>query len=289
MTIGDLKQKLHVEPNSHLGRPHQSENWDNRRQLSDYFVKDHEQLVCVVQSIKEDGQSSCDDYDQWSRWFAGKTRSPHGASVRHILEWSVHTCQLLIVDVYYEDESESYFLPLGFLPSKPDDLSENACIIEITRSNGDHALLIDAVYDESFRRALFNHFIIGTNDKSLSITRFEDFDDFYQSSDILSTDSTNSLMVFNDKYLFKLYRKLTTGQNLEVEMLTFIGKSEDFSNHIPTCLGSIDWSDQQGSTMVLVLVQKFIPKAYDCWSMIFVFDEYQPRTTQALDQDNREQ
>ncbi|CAF3524673.1 unnamed protein product [Rotaria sp. Silwood1] len=65
MTIGDLKQKLHVEPNSHLGRPHQSENWDNRRQLSDYFVKDHEQLVCVVQSIKEDGQSSCDDYDQW--------------------------------------------------------------------------------------------------------------------------------------------------------------------------------------------------------------------------------
>ncbi|CAF1126185.1 unnamed protein product [Rotaria sp. Silwood1] len=224
-----------------------------------------------------------------SRWFAGKTRSPYGASVRHILEWSVHTCQLLIVDVYYEDESESYFLPLGFLPSKPDDLSENACITEITRSNGDHVLLIDAVYDESFRRALFNHFIIGTNDKSLSITRFKDFDDFYQSSDILSTDSTNSLMVFNDKYLFKLYRKLTTGQNLEVEMLTFIGKSEDFSNHIPTCLGSIDWSDQQDSTMVLVLVQKFIPKAYDCWSMIIVFNEYQPRTTKALDQDNREQ
>ncbi|CAF1036453.1 unnamed protein product [Rotaria sordida] len=65
MTIGDLKQKLNVEPNSRLGRPHEFENWDNRRQLSDYFVKDYEQLVCVLQCIKEDGQSSCDDYDQW--------------------------------------------------------------------------------------------------------------------------------------------------------------------------------------------------------------------------------
>ncbi|CAF2892063.1 unnamed protein product [Rotaria sp. Silwood2] len=65
MTIGDLKQKLHVAPNSHLGRPKEFENWGNQRQLSDYFVRDHEQLVCVLQSTKEDVQSSCDDYDQW--------------------------------------------------------------------------------------------------------------------------------------------------------------------------------------------------------------------------------
>lgn len=65
MTIGDLKQKLHVEPNSRLGRCHEAENWDNQRQLSDYFVRDHEQLVCVLQCIKEETQSTCDDYDQW--------------------------------------------------------------------------------------------------------------------------------------------------------------------------------------------------------------------------------
>jgi hypothetical protein len=65
MPIGQLKQKLNVEPNSHLGRPNELENWDNRRQLSDYLVKDFEQLVCVKQSIKEGGQTSFDDYDQW--------------------------------------------------------------------------------------------------------------------------------------------------------------------------------------------------------------------------------
>jgi len=65
MTIGQLKQKLNVEPNSRLGRPNESENWDNRRQLCDYFVKDYEQLVCVLQDIKEARQSSFDDYDQW--------------------------------------------------------------------------------------------------------------------------------------------------------------------------------------------------------------------------------
>jgi hypothetical protein len=65
MTIGQLKQKLNVEPNSRLGRPNESENWDNRRQLSDYFVKDYEQLVCVLQDIKENRQTLFDDYDQW--------------------------------------------------------------------------------------------------------------------------------------------------------------------------------------------------------------------------------
>lgn len=65
MTVGDLKLKLHVDPNSRLGRPNEFENWDNRRQVSDYFVRDHEQLVCVLQCAKENEQTSCDDYDQW--------------------------------------------------------------------------------------------------------------------------------------------------------------------------------------------------------------------------------
>ncbi|CAF3546091.1 unnamed protein product [Rotaria sp. Silwood1] len=39
MTIGELKTKLSVRPNSRFGRLNQFENWDNQRPLSDYFVK----------------------------------------------------------------------------------------------------------------------------------------------------------------------------------------------------------------------------------------------------------
>lgn len=65
MTIGELKTKLSVRPNSRFGRLNRFENWDNQRPLSDYFVKNGEQFTCVIQCIIEDGQQSVDDYNQW--------------------------------------------------------------------------------------------------------------------------------------------------------------------------------------------------------------------------------
>ena len=65
MTVGELKKKLNVEANSRFGRKDQFEDWDNRRPLSDYFVKNGELFQCVIQCMMEEGQSSFDDYDQW--------------------------------------------------------------------------------------------------------------------------------------------------------------------------------------------------------------------------------
>ncbi|CAF3750597.1 unnamed protein product [Rotaria sp. Silwood1] len=65
MTVGELKTKLNVGPNSRFGRLNQFENWDNRRSLSDYFVETGESFDCVIQSVMEDAQRSFDDYDEW--------------------------------------------------------------------------------------------------------------------------------------------------------------------------------------------------------------------------------
>ncbi len=64
-TVGELKTKLKVRPNSRLGRSNQFENWDNQRSLSDYFVQNGESFDCVIQCTMEDGQSSFDDYNTW--------------------------------------------------------------------------------------------------------------------------------------------------------------------------------------------------------------------------------
>ena len=64
ITIGDLKAKLKVQSNAHFGRLNQFENWDNRRSLSDYFVKNGEPFQCVIQCMMEDGQPTFDDYDE---------------------------------------------------------------------------------------------------------------------------------------------------------------------------------------------------------------------------------
>jgi len=65
MTVGELKTKLNVRPNSRFGRLNEFEDWDNRRSLSDYFVKNDEQFTCVIQCVMAEGQPSCDDYNEW--------------------------------------------------------------------------------------------------------------------------------------------------------------------------------------------------------------------------------
>ncbi|UJR29778.1 hypothetical protein I4U23_017325 [Adineta vaga] len=64
-TVGEVKSKLNVKPNSRFGRSNQFENWDNRRPLSDYFVKNGESFDCVIQCNMEEGQSAFDDYNEW--------------------------------------------------------------------------------------------------------------------------------------------------------------------------------------------------------------------------------
>lgn len=64
-TIGELKEKLGLRPNTHCGREGQAENWDNRRTLADYSVRDGDQLACIVQCVVQDGQGSHDDYNEW--------------------------------------------------------------------------------------------------------------------------------------------------------------------------------------------------------------------------------
>jgi hypothetical protein len=65
MSVGELKTQLKVRPNSRFGRLNKFENWDNRRPLSDYFVKSGEQFMCVIQCVIEEGQHSFDDYNEW--------------------------------------------------------------------------------------------------------------------------------------------------------------------------------------------------------------------------------
>ena len=60
-----LKKQLKVAENSRFGRLNQFENWDNRRTLDDYFVKNNEQFMCVTQCVIEEGQPNCDDYNEW--------------------------------------------------------------------------------------------------------------------------------------------------------------------------------------------------------------------------------
>lgn len=211
-------------------------------------------------------------YMNTCRWFAGKARPQTGCAVK-----TIHTLPttdgdrafLLILEATYSDGiPENYLLPLAFLPALA-DVPDKGRLAEATF--GDQTgWLIDAIYDERFRHALFIHIYqsdtLPQADGQLNFHRGKGLEDGDGdlTSRVLPVDSSNSAMTFGEKYFLKLYRKLFRETNPEVEMVAFLTDESAFS-HIPAFGGSVVWQQPGRGDITLGMVQRMVPNDKDSW------------------------
>ncbi|WP_232325963.1 putative maltokinase [Spirosoma montaniterrae] len=222
-------------------------------------------------------------YINTCRWFAGKARQQMGCSVP-----TVHTlplpdgdvAYLLILEAAYADGvPENYLLPLSFIreptTQQVADIPEKGRITDAL-IGGQHGLLIDAIYDERFRAALFTNIYesqtLPQTNGQLAFRRGKGLDesDGSLSSRVLPVDSSNSAMTFGEKYFMKLYRKLFRETNPEVDMVAFLTDESDFA-HIPAFGGSIIWQRSHTDPLdradiTLGMVQRMVPNDKDSWA-----------------------
>jgi len=215
-------------------------------------------------------------YMNTCRWFAGKARPQTGCAIKimHTLPLTDDTlAYLLIVEVTYSDGiPENYLLPLAFLPTDDPalpDVPEKGRIAEATIGN-QTGWLIDGIYDERFRAALFKNIYqsetLPQTSGQLNFHRGKGFEDGdgELSSRVLPVDSSNSAMTFGEKYFLKLYRKLFEETNPEVEMVAFLTDESGFL-HIPAFGGSVVWQQAGASDVTLGMVQRMVPNDKDSW------------------------
>ncbi|GAB3808448.1 hypothetical protein GCM10028819_47520 [Spirosoma humi] len=220
-------------------------------------------------------------YVNTCRWFAGKARQQTGFSVKTVHSLPLRDgaiAYLLILEARYaEGVPENYLLPISFLDDhtvhklsfQVADIPEKGRIGEVTIGK-QTGLLIDAIYDERFREALFsaiyqNHTLPQT-DGSLTFHRGNGLEEGHERlpSRVLPVDSSNSAMTFGDKYFLKLYRKLFQETNPEVDMIAFLTDESKF-DHIPAFGGSIVWQGDHRPDITLGMVQRMVPNDKDSW------------------------
>lgn len=228
-------------------------------------------------------QTRLPTYVNTCRWFAGKARSQSEFAVK-----TMHTlpladgdvAYLLIVEAQYADGApENYLLPLSFVTDRAArglsfslaDVPEKGRIGEAL-IGGRPGLLIDAIYDERFRRALFAGVCDSqtlpqpngqlTFHRGLGLAAGDEL--LAQSSYVLPVDSSNSAMVFGDTYFLKLYRKLFRETNPEVEIIAFLTDQSHFA-HIPAFGGSLVWQRPDTPDVTLGMVQRLVPNDKDSW------------------------
>jgi maltose alpha-D-glucosyltransferase / alpha-amylase len=186
------------------------------------------------------------------RWFGAKTRAITSIEIIDWMEVSTE-CAIVFVQVRYaEGEPDTYQLPLR--TSTANEIS-------------------DATADEDFRQALLqliedNRAIdlqVGSTLRARQSNVFAEVRGALPlAATVSSAEQSNTSIVFADKLILKLFRRLQPGENPDVEISRFLTDVAHFP-HIATFLGEITLQPRGGETTSVAMLQQFVPNTGDGW------------------------
>lgn len=187
------------------------------------------------------------------RWFGGKARGLRSINVLDsipICDEHV-TADLALVEVHYEDQypDETYAVPLVPGDELRDALREPAFL----------ALLLDSIERGRIfpgeRGELF---------ASPTSAYRSDAGSEHLHARLVSSEQSNSSVIFENRYILKLLRQAGEGMNPELEIGTFLTERAQFQ-HVPAVTGSMLYRGRNGGLRTLGILQSFVANQGNAW------------------------
>ncbi|MEH6407564.1 MAG: maltose alpha-D-glucosyltransferase, partial [Leeuwenhoekiella sp.] len=210
-------------------------------------------------------------------WFEGKNRVIQSIAIANQIPVSVKnlSVSLLIVEVVYNDGlPENYQLPVAFMPfDKEDQIKEipkKGILANITVKE-EEGILFDAVFVESYRDVLFENIQKGkrlnSGRESIEFSKAEEKITIKAASihsKILETEQSNTSMIFDNRYFLKLYRRLDSTINPDLEITKYLSETAKFSN-APKFVGAISYNTAAGNKVILGMMQDLVSNQGTGW------------------------
>ena len=216
---------------------------------------DHEQLVL-------DLAAELPGWLPTQRWFAGKDRPVTAVTP---LGWTTITdgdplLIHLVVEVEQDDRREPYQLLVG---SRQSQLTDVASSSSIGLENG--LTCYEASGDADLTSVLLDLIADGATIDSLTFAA-EPGADIAKGlrSHPITTEQSNTSLVYGNQYILKLFRKVTPGLNKDLRLHRAL--REVGCDHIADPLGSISGT-LYGEPTTIGMLQRFMPDAADGWVM----------------------
>jgi len=216
------------------------------------------------------------------RWFAGKARKLKGI---HISDWiDIRTADgtaylTTIVLSYAEGDPETYLLPIAHA-----NAAEATQIIERwphsavawIRVPGQEqrglvydALgppgLADALLSAMARRRRFggpNGTLVGSTTKAFA--RLRGPETIKLEANLSAAEQSNNSVVFGERLIFKVFRRVEEGVNPELELGRFLTERTGFTQIAPLA-GSLEYRPDRGEAISVAVLQGYVPNQGDAW------------------------
>lgn len=187
------------------------------------------------------------------RWFGGKARGLRSLDVLDSIPMcdAGVTAELALVEVHYADEypDETYAVPLLPGDELQDALREPAFL----------ALLLDSIERGRIFRGEQGELFASPASAYRS-----DGESEHLHAKLISSEQSNSSVIFEDRYILKLLRQAGEGINPELEIGTFLTERARFE-HVPAVTGSMLYRGHNGSLRTLAILQAFVANQGNAW------------------------
>jgi maltose alpha-D-glucosyltransferase / alpha-amylase len=210
-------------------------------------------------------------YVRGRRWFAAKARTISHIRVRDNMSMP-GDIRVAIIDVEFaEGEPQTYQLPLAITEPKRTDDHDPISATLIARLR-DGQVLYEPIADEKFASTLLDTIakkrslkgkrgaIAGSASRNLRELRGAD----PLEAHVLKAEQSNTAVIYGQKLFLKLFRKLESGVNPDLEINRFLNEETSFRN-VPTIAGWLEYRDG-AEPMTIGILQGYTPNSGDGWT-----------------------
>jgi maltose alpha-D-glucosyltransferase / alpha-amylase len=217
------------------------------------------------------------DFIVTRRWYRAKARTIKQLRIQDTIPMPGLDSNMLVVRINYLDGgNDSYLLPVSFgrredfaQASAPDEV-----ITSFLTSEGAEEVVYGAFSSAKFRNGLIPAIACGMtydgHDGDLVASHTSAFSEQYADtmpvleSFVSRAEQSNTSVIYQDRFILKLFRKLEPGINPDVEIGRFL--TERKFRYTPAVLGAIEYRAKQGdSVCAAAILQEFVRNQGDAW------------------------
>jgi len=216
------------------------------------------------------------------RWFAGKARRLKSAEISDLIPvpGAVGGAYLAAVVISYaEGDPETYQLPLAYAsPAEAAHIIERwpHSAIAWLRAFGEEGrgLLYDALGPPAFAEAVLGAIarrrratggkgtLVGSTTRAFA--RLRGAETVRLEAALSVAEQSNNSVVFGERLILKVFRRLEEGVNPELEVGRFLTEKTNFAQIAPLA-GSLEYRRDSGEPVSLAVLQGYVPNQGDAW------------------------
>jgi maltose alpha-D-glucosyltransferase/alpha-amylase len=221
------------------------------------------------------------NYLRGRRWFGGKARGIKSVAIREKLllqdrSFSAYICLVTVDDL--DGNSEIYVLPLAHASGhQAAKLLRNHPRTILARlqigGSTEEGVLFDALAAKEFGTLLLNALrrryrrkgsageIVSSQTRVLR--KLSASEETLLEPSILEVEQSNTSLVYGNKFILKLFRRLQEGINPDLEIGRFL--TEKGFSHIPSVAGALEYHVGRQEAQTLAILQEFVPNQGNAW------------------------